>query len=314
MTDSGAPQLPRAVAIAWGVAELPQRGPKRELSTERIVDAAMEIADADGLDAVSMGRVATALGFTPMSLYRYVTGKDDLLLLMFDAACDAAIPPALGDWREQVRSWATHVRVCYQAHPWLTAMPPSSTPTTPNRLAIMDAALRAMRETGLPDTAKVAIALLLLGYIGLFGESGHEAEVDGAMRAALPELVTPERFPYLADAVREGVFAEPIAGADRAFHFGLSRLIDGIQAWIERAELSEPHAERVPEGVANDRKVRDALKAVREAEARLQAAERTARTAVERAVQREEHVAERVQQRQAKADAKADAKAARRRE
>ena len=58
----GAPALPHAVAIAWGVAELPQRGPKRELSTERIVEAAIAIADADGLEAVSMGRVATALG------------------------------------------------------------------------------------------------------------------------------------------------------------------------------------------------------------------------------------------------------------
>ena len=73
------PDLPRAVALAWGVAANPQRGPKREMSIERIVDVAVELADAGGLGAVSMAAVASALGFTPMSLYRYVTAKDDLV-------------------------------------------------------------------------------------------------------------------------------------------------------------------------------------------------------------------------------------------
>ena len=78
MTSESSPELPRAVALAWGVAANPQRGPKREMSVERIVDAAVELADAGGLGAVSMAAVASALGFTPMSLYRYVTAKDDL--------------------------------------------------------------------------------------------------------------------------------------------------------------------------------------------------------------------------------------------
>ena len=76
------PELPRGIALAWGVAATPQRGPKREMSVERIVDAAVELADVDGLGAVSMAAVAAKLGFTPMSLYRYVSAKDDLLLLM----------------------------------------------------------------------------------------------------------------------------------------------------------------------------------------------------------------------------------------
>ena len=75
-------ELPRAIALAWGVAEQPVRGPKREMSIERIVEVAIELADADGLGAVSMSSVAGRLGYTTMSLYRYVSAKDDLLVLM----------------------------------------------------------------------------------------------------------------------------------------------------------------------------------------------------------------------------------------
>src|SRR6188508_1559790 len=84
--------LPRGVALAWGVAANPQRGPKRELSIERIVEAAVEIADAEGLAAVSMSSIAASLGFTTMSLYRYVSAKDDLIMLMQEYG--TGLPPA----------------------------------------------------------------------------------------------------------------------------------------------------------------------------------------------------------------------------
>ena len=101
-TDGVELELPRGVALAWGIAASPQRGPKREMSVERIVEAAVEIADAEGLGAVSMAAVAARLGYTPMSLYRYVTAKDDLILLMQEEATglppesDRAMPAAGG--------------------------------------------------------------------------------------------------------------------------------------------------------------------------------------------------------------------------
>src|ERR1700754_1166475 len=109
MSDEVQEALPRGVALTWGVAERPQRGPKRELSIERIVEAAIALADAEDLSAVSMGRVASSLGFTTMSLYRYVTSKDDLLLLMQDAASSVPIPPDSDevDWRQGLRDWVT---------------------------------------------------------------------------------------------------------------------------------------------------------------------------------------------------------------
>ena len=86
MREPGRADLPDTVAVAWGVRGRPHKGPRPGLSLERIVAAAIRLADAEGLAAVSMSRVATALGTAPMSLYRYVAAKDELLALMVDAA------------------------------------------------------------------------------------------------------------------------------------------------------------------------------------------------------------------------------------
>ena len=106
MSDDPQNALPRAVAMSWGVAARPQRGPKREMSVERIVDSAIEIADTDGIGAVSMSAVASSLGYTTMSLYRYVTSKDELLVLMVDVASAISIPAEDSetfDWRSGMR-------------------------------------------------------------------------------------------------------------------------------------------------------------------------------------------------------------------
>ena len=123
MTEAEDPELPRGIALAWGVAANPQRGPKREMNIERIVDAAVEIADAEGLAAVSMSRVAQSLGYTTMSLYRYVTAKDDLLVLMQEQGI--GLTPVLGpdldpsDWRGRLRAIGRAQLDVYRQHPWL---------------------------------------------------------------------------------------------------------------------------------------------------------------------------------------------------
>lgn len=296
------PLLPHAHAVTWGVAALPHRGPKRELSTERIVEAAIEIADAHGLEAVSMGKVAASLGAAPMSLYRYVTGKDDLLLLMYDAASEVTVPGAGSTWRERLREWAMFVRTTYDAHPWLADLPPSSTPTTPNRLAIIEAGLAAFEGVRLPDRAKLPTLLLLLGYIGLYAKASSNAAVDDAVRRALPELVTDERFPLLAPAVRAGVFEPRETDRDVGFSFGLNRLLDGIERWLERAEEEDPIA-ALPTSIANDKQVREAAKLVEKARADLRQVEAKAADAVAKA-------AERLRAAEAKAEAAAEREAA----
>src|SRR5690349_16952061 len=165
MTEPDEPELPRGIALAWGVAANPQRGPKREMSVERIVEAAVEIADADGLAAVSMAAVAARLGYTPMSLYRYVSAKDDLVLLMQEEATglpsdDSA---SAGGWREQLTAIYREQVQAYVRHPWVLEVPIQGVPSTPNSAAWMDAGLRALEHTPLSHDDRLAVLLLVTG-------------------------------------------------------------------------------------------------------------------------------------------------------
>ncbi|KQV05240.1 TetR/AcrR family transcriptional regulator [Leifsonia sp. Root112D2] len=306
MADALEGGLPHAVALTWGVAEMPQRGPKRELSIERIVDAAIEIADTEGLAGVSMSRVATSLGFTTMSLYRYVTSKDDLLLLMQDTACAVAIPPATDSppWREGLREWVRLTMGVYRDHPWFGDVPVSSVPMTPNNLLLIDWGLRIMQSVPLTGQEKMSALLLLSSYTRVFG--GFERDIDRAVRQgsapggvaaeALKELVTAARFPHLYPLVQSGEYADDeTAGTERFddFAFGIERILDGIQAHIDataggaatEAPAKEATAPSGPD-VTRDKGVREAAKARREVEVKLREALKREKEAVGRARER----------------------------
>lgn len=290
--DADDPRIPHGIAAAWGVAAAPQRGPKRELTLERITEAAIEIADEESLDAVSMSRVASKLGYTPMSLYRYVSGKDDLLELMFDAASDVPLASFDGSWREQLTQWGAIVRAGYRAHPWLSSMPPSSTPSTPNRMAIVEAGMHALRSLEIPPNAKLTVTMLLLGYIGMFQLASRDT-VHDSVRAALPDLVSAEHYPTLAPYVADGLFETPMHDNDQAFFFGFNRFLDGVETWMrDNGGENDQRDLSLPAAVTKDGKVRDALKAVRDAEERLRAAQAKAAQVIERVTERERKAAE----------------------
>lgn len=292
MTDAE-PELPRAIALAWGIAANPQRGPKRELSIERIVDAAIELADAGGLQAVSMASIAGSLGFTTMSLYRYVTAKDDLVLLMQEQA--HGVPPeTIGeapDWRSALRSWSGAQLDVYRRHPWLLDIPISGTPTTPNAMAWLDAAIGALRSTPLDDEEKIAVCLAIMGqtrwqgvvergYVSAAAAAGTSTdELDRVAETALAQLVTPEAFPEVARLVANGVFSSD----DDPFVFGLDRLLDGVEFYLQHrpadGRVPSPPSDEDPVEVLHDKRVREAQKAIREAEKQLREARKREREA-----------------------------------
>lgn len=312
------PELPRGVALAWGVATHPQRGPKRELSIERIVEAAVEIADAEGLAAVSMSRVAASLGFTTMSLYRYVTSKDDLILLMGEHAGEVVVPDESIDrgWRQGVTAWVLAIRAAYRAHPWIVDIPISGPPMTPNSLTIVDWFLREVRGLPLSDGEKMSTLLLLTSYTR--ATSAQERDIDAAAAgtadpgavtgerffATLAEFVTPERFPDLAPLFAGGGYIaapdELKTEADDDFTFGLERILDGIQHHVDRlasgAPAPAPHASEPPPpslALPRDKGVREAARARRDAERALREARKREREAVKLALEREQHARER---------------------
>lgn len=288
--ESADVELPRGVALAWGVAANPQRGPKRELSIERIVEAAVEIADRDGLSAVSMSSVATSLGFTTMSLYRYVSAKEDLILLMLEYG--TGLPPATiaaaSGWREGMRLWSSASLEAYRAHPWLIDIPIVNAPNTPNNLAWMDAALAALEETPLSAAERISVLLLVTGQTRWEATAGRgNAEADTAAETyVFTTLVTAEAFPALHRAVLAGGMVDD--EEDDQFRFGLERILDGVQHYIDAGaatgEPTVPEPWTQPETYPRDEAVKTARQARREAETRLREAQRREREAIRRAV------------------------------
>lgn len=252
--DTGEPieQLPRGIALAWGVAATPQRGPKREMSVEKIVDAAIEIADQEGLGAVSMSAVAKRLGYTPMSLYRYVSAKDDLLLLMQEEA--TGLPPERGEdnpeWRARLEELYEAQTKIYRGKSWLLAMPILGSPITPNSSAWLDSSLEALSATSLTQDERIAASLLVTGAARwrgsiLAGYQQHgrasglsEAEVSERESQLFDAVITVDGYPFLRRAIDAGVFTS----AFDPFTFGLDRGLDGLTDYIERVGLEREGA------------------------------------------------------------------------
>src|SRR5947209_18452363 len=159
MTDEPAQPLPPGLDLLWGRRRRSQRGPRPELPVGAIVDAAMAIADTDGLRAVSMARVAKDLGFTAMSLYRHVSSKEELLQLMWNASARGAEELELtGEgWRERLAMWARTQWEMLGRHPWITEMPMATPPMAPNSLTFVERGLEALDDTALPDADKLRV-------------------------------------------------------------------------------------------------------------------------------------------------------------
>jgi AcrR family transcriptional regulator len=164
--SQGQQALPPVLELLWGRRERGKRGPRPGLSVDVIVEAAVRVADAEGLEAISMARVAAELGFTTMSLYRYVASKDELLQLMFDASALGAEGIVLegDDWRAKMRHWAILQRDVLDLHPWITQLPMPAPPMAPNSLHFVEHGLAAFDGTGLADGQKIRVIGLLASY------------------------------------------------------------------------------------------------------------------------------------------------------
>jgi len=237
--------LPQSVEIAWGLRDRPTKGPRPTLHIDRIVEAAVRIAATDGLAAVSMGRVAKELGVGTMSLYRHVGAKDELLVLMTEAAYDTPPPAPVPDegWRAGLTRWAQRLYEVSTANSWVLRMPVAGPPATPNQLAWMEGALTALAGSGLAPGRQVEVVMLLAGFVrteattasdlatAMATAGSSEQEAMEAYGRLMTKLVTPERFPQVAAAFAAGV-AEEDDSPQQRFDFGLAVLLDGIAALI----------------------------------------------------------------------------------
>jgi AcrR family transcriptional regulator len=242
--------LSPGIAAAWGVKAPAGKGPKPGLTLERIVDAAVAIADAEGLDAVSMNRVAKELRTGAMSLYRYVESKHELLGLMVDAVIGEVPPtPATGGWRARLERWARATVGAMREHPWAVNAPVAGPPLAPRQVAWFEDALAALDGTGLTEAEKPSVVLLLSGYVtyhvlvmnqvraSFFTGAEDPSATMRRYSETLRALADPARFPALTAVLAAGVFerADP---PDEEFAFGLERVLDGIEALISSRSRS----------------------------------------------------------------------------
>ncbi|MFF1870155.1 TetR/AcrR family transcriptional regulator C-terminal domain-containing protein [Streptomyces sp. CB03911] len=225
------------VRLLWGPHPKPSRGPKPALSLDRIARAGVEIADAEGLAAVSMQRVAGLLDFTKMSLYRYVPGKAELVALMVESAIGEAPPldGPRGGWREQLSNWAGQLATVFHRHPWLLDATIGPRPMGPGELAWMEQAIAALDGAGLTGAEQMDAVVLLAGHVRGIAQqaraAGPAGNPEAQLMVTLGELMRAhsERYPSLTAALASA--AQP-GGHDQALEFGLQRILDGLGVLI----------------------------------------------------------------------------------
>jgi AcrR family transcriptional regulator len=222
------------VELLWGHRGQPTRGPRPALTLASIAEAAIKVADEEGLDAVSMQRVAAALDVTKMALYRYVSSKAELLAVMTEIAVGE--PPVLagvrGGWRRRLEKWAELLRATWRQHPWIPAVTVGDRLMGPRETGWTEAAVATLEGTGLTGAERMDAVFLLSGHVrNTQSAAGTQPwTADRRLSPLLTDLVRrdKERFPALVAATDEG----GRQADDNGWTFGLDRILDGLEQLI----------------------------------------------------------------------------------
>lgn len=248
-SEHGPRDTERSLRLLW-LREAPaRRGPTPSLTLDRIVERAVELADAEGLEAVSMRRVAEGLGFTPMSLYRHVPGKAELLDLMVDAvnAESANVDDHPGTWREKLTAIAREEWLLFHRHRWVLSLGWDQQVLGPNGMAAYESALGAVAELGLDVGEQIAVLHALLDFVKgaartsvanhpIAGEDAGRRWPTDWMRE-LPEHADLDRYPRVGRLIAFG--PEEWGRLDvPGLEFGLERFLDGVEMLLRRRGLA----------------------------------------------------------------------------
>lgn len=228
---------PVARPLTWTKVRTARRGPGPNVS--QIVRAAVDLADAEGIDAVSMRRIATALRSGTASLYRCVDSREELVDLMVDAVLgDDPHPPLAGDWRADLTAFARHLRTLLRRHPWLGPQRAGRPTLGPHALRDHEHALRATSALTTDATSASAVVNTLMAYV--HGATARElAATETQQRTGMTEDEWRQVVgPYIQEIVRSGQYphlARVIGEADdrddeQQFEVGLAYVLDGIAA------------------------------------------------------------------------------------
>lgn len=238
------PALRQRSQLLWEDRSPSTRGPKAAFAPEEVVLAAMDIADAEGLGAVTMQAVSARLGFTTMAIYRYFPSKDALIDAIVDAGLGLPPRPAepRGDWRADVTRWAHAKRAMLCSRPWLAELPFVAAPHGPNWLAWLEALAEPLSRAGLHPADVGQMISVIDGYTRGASDTSislararargiSEREWAAAVGADLGRAIGDPRFPTFAT-----IITTPSDGRartmDESFDFGLQRVLDGIALYV----------------------------------------------------------------------------------
>lgn len=239
--------LEKSLQLLWEGLPEPEKGPKPKLTLEQIVAAGIELADNEGVEALSMRKLAQQLDVGTMSLYRYVPSKDDLLNLMLDAAVTPSerrmAAPDQG-WREFLRVAAYDARQMYMRHPWILQTNWSRPVIGPNSMRDLDLFLTGTKSLPMTDQERMNLASVFDAFV-----LGCARQELLWVNAAAESEMTDEEFwtyqlPWLTGAMESGNYPAMAELADdtfdggweETFELGLQLFLDGIQRRVSQIQ------------------------------------------------------------------------------
>lgn len=243
---SGSGDVTASLRLLWGLDERPSRGPKPSLTVAAIAAAAIELADEEGLAALSMRRVAAKLGVGTMSLYRYVPSKAELIDVILDRvigetlAEDRTTVLTGGTWREKLKAVAHSTRGLYLRHPWLLQIYQARPMAGPNSLRSYNDQLGVLAGTGLTDLEKINTIGLISGVVVSTTLATIEASRAAERTGTSDDEYWAAHAPFLEQIATNGEYSH-IAAMDWtrfekamtvSFEYSLERTLDGIEALI----------------------------------------------------------------------------------
>jgi TetR/AcrR family transcriptional regulator, tetracycline repressor protein len=213
----------------------PRRPPPRpQLSRETVVEAALQVVEAGGGDALTMRRVAERLGVSPSALYGYVADKEELVQLVLEQIMsELPLPPASGDWREMLRQWGRGTLEMFRRHPGVARLSLGRVPFGPSLLGVIERMLTVLRAAGLPDEVAAFAGDLGSLYVGAFA---YEQEVEtagpefAAQALAWLKSLPADQYPIVV-AMADKLVA---GSADDRFEWGLDVIIRGLASYLDR--------------------------------------------------------------------------------
>ncbi|QDP96048.1 TetR/AcrR family transcriptional regulator [Microlunatus elymi] len=217
-------------AVLWSEPTLGSRGPKPRVDRALIVATAIRIADAEGIEAASMQRIAGEVGVTKMALYRHVPARAELVALMIEAAMGPA-PDTSGSWQQGLRAWADAIRAGFGTHRWLSAAASGGRLIGPNELGWMEAGLAALDELELTAAERLDTLVLVSSHVrGIVQQQGAD-DPEQAIGAPLAAVVGDRAADF---PLSIGAFAASAEAGqtDQAYEYGLQRILAGVEALV----------------------------------------------------------------------------------